>query len=174
MPVSKVHVHVHVLEKSFLIDRLWGELPTSRLDTSLSLSQHWIVNNNHYTCLSFCQCAQMTKIKLDRNLKGKNLYRQTFSALQYTSTCTYRFLSSLPQIAMFCQREVRRWALKSQRLSKEVSTVVPRARRIMREMLVHWKKHEKVEKEQRRKAEKEAVEQQRLVDEMREVCVKEY
>ena len=76
------------------------------------------------------------------------------------------------QIALFCQREVRRCAVKSQRLSKEVSGVVPRARRIMREMLVYWKKHEKVEKELRKKAEKEAVEQQRMVDEMREVqCV---
>lgn len=80
---------------------------------------------------------------------------------------SFDLLSS--QIALFCQREVRRWALKSQRLSKEVSIIVPRAKRVMREMLVYWKKHEKEEKEQRKKAEKEAVEQQKLVDEMREV-----
>lgn len=38
-------------------------------------------------------------------------------------------------------------------------------------MLVYWRKHEKIEKEQRRKAEKEAVEQHKLNEEMREVRV---
>ena len=41
--------------------------------------------------------------------------------------------------------------------------------RVMREMLVYWRKHEKVEKEQRRKAEREAMEQHKLNEEMREV-----
>ena len=44
----------------------------------------------------------------------------------------------------------------------------------MREMLVYWRKHEKVEKEQRRKAEKEAMEQHKLNEEMREVRVVVY
>ena len=73
------------------------------------------------------------------------------------------------QVALYCQREVRRWATKSQKLSKESSSIQPRARRIMKEVLVHWRKYEKVEKEARKKAEKEAQEQQKLYDEMREV-----
>lgn len=62
-------------------------------------------------------------------------------------------------------------AAKSQRASKEVSSIQPRARRLMREALTYWKRYERVEKEQRRKAEKEAMEQRRRDDEMREVVV---
>ena len=41
----------------------------------------------------------------------------------------------------------------------------------MREALIYWRRYEKVEREQRRKAEKEAVGQRKMDDEMREVCV---
>ena len=37
------------------------------------------------------------------------------------------------------------------------------------QMLVYWKKYEKVEKEHRNRAEKEAMEQRKLDDEFREV-----
>lgn len=58
--------------------------------------------------------------------------------------------------------------MKSQRASKEV-TLQPRARRLMREALIYWRRYERVEKEQRKKAEREAVEQRKIDDEMREV-----
>lgn len=61
-------------------------------------------------------------------------------------------------------------ALKSQRASKEAN-VQPRVRRLMREALIYWRRYEKVEREQRRKAEKEAVGQRKMDDEMREVGV---
>ena len=35
---------------------------------------------------------------------------------------------------------------------------------------MYWRKYERTEKEQRRKAEREAVEQRKIDDEMREVC----
>lgn len=60
---------------------------------------------------------------------------------------------------------------KSQRASKEISSVQPRARRLMREALIYWRRYEKVEREQRKKAEREATEQNRLNQEMMEVCV---
>ena len=41
----------------------------------------------------------------------------------------------------------------------------------MKEVLGYWRKYEKVEKEARKKAEKEAQEQQKLYDEMREVSL---
>ena len=64
---------------------------------------------------------------------------------------------------------MKKVAAKSQRASKEVSSIQPRARRLMREALTYWKRYERVEKEQRKKAEKEAMEQRRRDDEMREV-----
>ena len=73
------------------------------------------------------------------------------------------------QVALLCQREVKKAAAKSQRASKEVSSVQPRARRLMKEALIYWRKYEKVEREQRKKAEKEAMEQRKRDDEMREV-----
>lgn len=39
----------------------------------------------------------------------------------------------------------------------------------MKEALIYWRKYEKVEREQRKKAEKEAMEQRKRDDEMREV-----
>ena len=79
------------------------------------------------------------------------------------------FSPPLSQIAVYCQREVRRWAAKSQRQSKESNCVQPRARKVTKEVLTYWKKYEKVEKEARKKAEKEAQEQLKLYEEMREV-----
>lgn len=75
----------------------------------------------------------------------------------------------LQKVAQLCQKEVRKLALKSQKLSKESNSIQPRARRIMKEVLVFWRKYERVEKEARKKAEKEAQEQQKLYEEMREV-----
>ncbi|UYV68955.1 INO80 [Cordylochernes scorpioides] len=57
-----------------------------------------------------------------------------------------------------CLRECRRTALASQKACRENPG---KARRLTREMLVYWKKHEKVEKEVRRKAEREAQELQK-------------
>ena len=54
------------------------------------------------------------------------------------------------QIAQLCQREVKKTAAKSQRASKEASSVQPRARRLMREALIYWRKYEKVEREARK------------------------
>ena len=41
----------------------------------------------------------------------------------------------------------------------------------MREALIYWRRYERVEREQRKKAEKEALGQRKIDDEMREVCV---
>lgn len=45
-----------------------------------------------------------------------------------------------------------------------------RARRLSKEMMVYWKRFEKVEKESRKKAEKEAQEQRKMDYELFEVC----
>lgn len=70
------------------------------------------------------------------------------------------------QLAHQCMREVRRAAIQAQKNCKET---LPRARRLTKEMLLYWKKYEKVEKEHRKRAEKEALEQRRLDEEMKEV-----
>ena len=44
-----------------------------------------------------------------------------------------------------------------------------RARRLSKEMMAYWKRFEKVEKEHRRRAEKEAQEQRKMDGELREV-----
>lgn len=67
-------------------------------------------------------------------------------------------------------KEVRRAALQAQKNCKET---LPRARRLTKEMLLYWKKYEKVEKEHRKRAEKEALEQRKLDEEMREVSKKQ-
>ena len=65
---------------------------------------------------------------------------------------------------------MKKTAQKSQRACKDVS-LQPRVRRLMKEAMIYWKRYERIEKEQRKKAEKEALEQRKLDDEMREVDV---
>uniref|UniRef100_A0A8C9VV69 Chromatin-remodeling ATPase INO80 n=1 Tax=Scleropages formosus TaxID=113540 RepID=A0A8C9VV69_SCLFO len=74
-------------------------------------------------------------------------------------------LSNAKKLAQQCMREVRRAAIQAQKNCKET---LPRARRLTREMLLYWKKYDKVEKEHRKRAEKEALEQRKLDEEMRE------
>uniref|UniRef100_A0A3Q3GLH6 Chromatin-remodeling ATPase INO80 n=1 Tax=Labrus bergylta TaxID=56723 RepID=A0A3Q3GLH6_9LABR len=68
-------------------------------------------------------------------------------------------------LAHQCMREVRRAAIQAQKNCKET---LPRARRLTKEMMLYWKKYDKVEKEHRKRAEKEALEQRKLDEEMRE------
>uniref|UniRef100_A0A671PKU2 Chromatin-remodeling ATPase INO80 n=1 Tax=Sinocyclocheilus anshuiensis TaxID=1608454 RepID=A0A671PKU2_9TELE len=74
-------------------------------------------------------------------------------------------LTNARKLAHQCMREVRRAAIHAQKNCKET---LPRARRLTKEMLLYWKKYEKVEKEHRKRAEKEALEQRKLDEEMRE------
>ncbi|KAM4662827.1 chromatin-remodeling ATPase INO80 isoform 2-T2 [Discoglossus pictus] len=75
------------------------------------------------------------------------------------------FLTNSKKLAHQCMREVRRAAIQAQKNCKET---LPRARRLTKEMLLYWKKYDKVEKEHRKRAEKEALEQRKLDEEMRE------
>ena len=52
---------------------------------------------------------------------------------------------------------------------KTMKDAVTRARRLSKEMQAYWKRFDKVEKEHRRKAEKEAMEQRKMDMEFREV-----
>ncbi|XP_063295908.1 chromatin-remodeling ATPase INO80 [Pelobates fuscus] len=74
-------------------------------------------------------------------------------------------ITNSKKLAHQCMREVRRAAIQSQKNCKET---LPRARRLSKEMSLYWKKYDKVEKEHRKRAEKEALEQRKLDEEMRE------
>ncbi|KAJ3607259.1 hypothetical protein NHX12_026771 [Muraenolepis orangiensis] len=74
-------------------------------------------------------------------------------------------LTNAKKLAHQCMREVRRAAIQAQKNCKET---LPRARRLTKEMMLYWKKYDKVEKEHRKRAEKEAQEQRKLDEEMRE------
>ncbi|KAJ8378134.1 hypothetical protein AAFF_G00247720 [Aldrovandia affinis] len=85
-------------------------------------------------------------------------FKQKASARNFVST-------NAKKLAQQCMREVRRGALQAQKSCRET---LPRARRLTKEMLLYWKKYDKVEKEHRKRAEKEALEQRKLDEEMRE------
>ncbi|XP_077116962.1 chromatin-remodeling ATPase INO80 [Ranitomeya variabilis] len=74
-------------------------------------------------------------------------------------------LTNSKKLAHQCMREVRRAAIQAQKNCKET---LPRARKLTKEMSLYWKKYDKVEKEHRKRAEKEALEQRKLDEEMRE------
>ncbi|XP_031721859.1 chromatin-remodeling ATPase INO80 isoform X2 [Anarrhichthys ocellatus] len=74
-------------------------------------------------------------------------------------------MTNAKKLAHQCMREVRRAAIQAQKNCKET---LPRARRLTKEMMLYWKKYDKVEKEHRKRAEKEALEQRKLDEEMKE------
>ncbi|KAI8053333.1 P-loop containing nucleoside triphosphate hydrolase protein [Syncephalis plumigaleata] len=72
--------------------------------------------------------------------------------------------SNCKKLVIACHREARRSVTRA-RLTRDLPV---RARRSMREMLLFWKRNEKEEREQRRKAEKAALEKLRQEEEERE------
>ena len=68
-------------------------------------------------------------------------------------------LANKKRIAVQCMRAVRQKAMLSQRFTKETHS---RAKRLTREMQNHWKKFDKIERQLKRKEEKEAEEQQKM------------
>ena len=69
------------------------------------------------------------------------------------------------KVALLCQREIRRVQARQQRYAKEHQI---RAKRLMKEMLLFWKRNEREERESRKRAEKEALEKLKQEEEMRE------
>ncbi|XP_038077315.1 chromatin-remodeling ATPase INO80-like [Patiria miniata] len=86
-------------------------------------------------------------------------------AQKHRTSVHNNILTNARKLAQACQKEQRRQAIASQRVCKETPH---RARRMTREMTAYWRHYDKVQKEHRKKAEKEAQEQRRLDDEMRE------
>lgn len=104
------------------------------------------------------------------NAKRKKLWiaigkKEVGRAQKQMSAAHKETLTTAKKLAQACQREVRKSALISQKIVKDVPG---RARRLTKEMILYWKRYEKVEKEHRRRAEKEAQEQLRLDIELRE------
>ncbi|KAN0060333.1 putative DNA helicase ino80 [Thecaphora frezii] len=69
------------------------------------------------------------------------------------------------RLSSVVQREAKRGAARN---TKTVKDAQLRARKVMREVLVFWKRNEKEERELRKKAEKEALEKAKKEEEMRE------
>ncbi|KAJ1679808.1 putative DNA helicase ino80 [Spiromyces aspiralis] len=112
----------------------------------------------------------------------KSLFRQIAvmsvpKAWQHMQTNVPIRNNNAKKVAQLCQRELRRVPGKtSARFTTSTTTgvvkpskeLMNRARRTMREMLVFWKRHEREEREARKRAEKEAAERQRQEEEARE------
>lgn len=104
------------------------------------------------------------------NMKRKRLWvalvkKEISRTQKQISSAHKEVLTTAKRLAQACQREVRKSAILSQKVSKDVPS---RARRLTKEMLLYWKRFEKVEKEHRKRAEKEAQEQRRMDIELRE------
>lgn len=75
-------------------------------------------------------------------------------------------LVSCKKTAAICQKVARQKAMESQKRQKET---IWRAKKLTREMLSYWKKFDRVERENRRRQEKEAEEQRKMDVELVEV-----
>lgn len=63
------------------------------------------------------------------------------------------------RVATMCMKVVRQRAMQSQKIMKET---IWRAKRLTREMLAYWKRYERIERDTRRRMEKEAEEQRKM------------
>ncbi|XP_052896309.1 chromatin-remodeling ATPase INO80 [Anopheles moucheti] len=68
-------------------------------------------------------------------------------------------ITNCRRVAALCMRVARQKAMQSQKLMKDT---VWRAKRLTREMQVYWKRYDKVERETRRRMEREAEEQRKM------------
>ncbi|ANB11951.1 chromatin-remodeling ATPase INO80 [Sugiyamaella lignohabitans] len=123
--------------------------------------------------------AEQTKGPSQKEIKAvARLYQNTYESIwkdmaRRDSGKVYRLmqsstnmkLSNVKKTAMLAAKEARRWQLKTNKSAKDIPA---RARRGMREMLTFWKRNEKEERDLRRKAEKEAIEQAKKDEELRE------
>lgn len=105
------------------------------------------------------------------NLKRRRLWvalskKEITRAQKQKMNAHKEMLTNAKKLASACQREVRRSALGAQKAGRDVAG--SRGRRLAREMSLYWKRFEKVEKEHRRRAEREAQEQLRMDIELRE------
>ncbi|CRL03233.1 CLUMA_CG016168, isoform A [Clunio marinus] len=75
-------------------------------------------------------------------------------------------LNFTKKTASLCQKVARQKAMESQKRQKET---IWRAKRLTREMLSYWKKYDRIERENRRRLEKEAEEQRKMDVELVEV-----
>ncbi|SHO78959.1 Similar to S.cerevisiae protein INO80 (ATPase and nucleosome spacing factor) [Malassezia sympodialis ATCC 42132] len=69
------------------------------------------------------------------------------------------------RLSSVVQREARRGAARNNKSTKDIQL---RARKVMRELLLYWKRNEREERDLRKKAEKEALEKAKKEEEMRE------
>ncbi|CAG8482090.1 8992_t:CDS:10 [Paraglomus brasilianum] len=80
---------------------------------------------------------------------------------QYTSSRQ----TNARKIAQICQKEARKAQTKISRSQKDATQ---KSKQLCKAVLLHWKRHEKEEREARKKAEREALERQREEEERRE------
>ncbi|XP_063241370.1 chromatin-remodeling ATPase INO80-like isoform X2 [Bacillus rossius redtenbacheri] len=74
-------------------------------------------------------------------------------------------LTTYKRLAQYCMKHWRQKAMQSQKNMKET---IWRAKRLTREMQAYWKRYDRVERETRRRQEKEAEEQRKLDGELME------
>lgn len=128
---------------------------------SLSLKTLW---NSLTFCKTTCTCRSV-HVTNNKDLALGNWFQRRKLTIQLLCKCR-------------CHTDVKFWYVLHFIFSWNVFIISSRtvnASRtfifILHQMLLYWKKYEKVEKEHRKRAEKEAMEQRKLDDEFREVRI---
>lgn len=127
----------------------------------LSLKTLW---NSLTFCKTTCTCRSV-HVTNNEDLALGNWFQRRKLTIQLLCTCR-------------CHTDVKFWCVLHSIFSWNVLIIKSRTVNasktfifISHQMLLYWKKYEKVEKEHRKRAEKEAMEQRKLDDEFREVRI---
>jgi chromatin-remodeling ATPase INO80 len=111
--------------------------------------------------------AQSIKALLHRRRKVWMSLKKEVGKFQRMKANNHKeMLVSCKKTAAICQKVARQKAMESQKRQKET---IWRAKKLTREMLSYWKKFDRVERENRRRQEKEAEEQRKMDVELIEV-----
>ncbi|KAK9498587.1 hypothetical protein O3M35_003187 [Rhynocoris fuscipes] len=120
--------------------------------------------NNHKRKVSQNKVAEIMAHRR-RKIWANMAKKEVGKVQRYRINNHKEILTSCKRVANSCMKNWRQKAMQSQKNMKEVMW---RAKRLTREMQVYWKRFERVERETRRRMEKEAEEQRKLDVELME------
>ena len=95
------------------------------------------------------------------------LAESAFQVYKYHAQGYQARLAQLERLAKFSATQARRPFVRTAKAAKDVQA---KAKRLMREMLVFWKKNEREERDVRKREQKEAIDRAKIEEETRETA----
>ncbi|RLV95518.1 putative DNA helicase INO80 [Spathaspora sp. JA1] len=175
-------------EQNVVVRRSSRPKPKRKLEEPVDQEEEQEAEQHHHHNKKV-KLEQDGKLKIKLSVKPVNVNSKEYKTFlrQYDNTCiaiwkdlsrkdgakvsrlmqqsTQAKLINLKKTSILAAREAKRWQLKNNKNQKDLTT---KARRAMREMFNFWKRNERIEREVRKKYEKELLDKAKREEEERE------